>query len=428
MSSALAATLLPALLAAPVGPLPFVEDDHLRAEKIAIESGKLIAVDVWATWCHTCLSMKNFVLTDPEMKKLADAHVWLSLDYDLEKNARFFQAYPVDVFPTFLVIDPKAKKVVSRWAGSGTVEQMLRFFAEASGNLTDPLSAGRQAMATRNYEEAEKLFASALASEKTPARRTEILAALIEAASRNSPKRCAELGLLHMDTTDDTAPGIDFIAWTAGCAEQLEDAEQKKALWTRVRDRLLRAQKAGLRNLSPDDRSAVYDTLASAHGALGDEKAKRKVFEAHARELEAAAKKAATPEARATYDAYRLACYLELGRHADAEKMLRASEASLPKDFNPSWRLAVLYHAQGKVELGLAAIERALSKGYGPRRARLHTTKIDLLLKKGAHKEALVAIEAARKDLARLDPALIRKTWTEQLDAKEQEARGKSKS
>ena len=372
--------------------------------------------------------MKNFVLTDPEFKKVADMHVWLALDYDLEKNAAFFQSYPVDVFPTFLVVDPKAKKVVSRWAGSGTVEQMLRFFAEASRDSADPLNAGRQAMATRNYEEAEKLFASALTSEKARARRTEILAALIEAASRNSPLRCAELGLLHMDETDDTAPGIDFVAWAAGCADRIEDGEKKKVLWTKVRDRLGRAQRAGLSKLSTDDRSGVYDTLASAHAALGDENAKKKVYEAHAKELEAGAKKAKTAEARATFDAYRLACYLELGRYADAEKMLTASEAALPKDFNPAWRLAVLYHAQGKVEPGLAAIERALSKGYGPRRARLHTTKIDLLLKKGANQDALLAIETARKDLARLDPALVRKAWTDQLDAKEQEVRGKLKS
>jgi hypothetical protein len=66
-----------------------------------------------------------------------------------------------------------------------------------------------------------------------------------------------------------------------------------------------------------------------------------------------------------------------------------------------------------------------MAKGYGPRRARLHTTKIDLLLKKTAYKDALAAIEVARKDLARMDPALIRKAWTDQLDAKEREARAK---
>jgi hypothetical protein len=70
------------------------------------------------------------------------------------------------------------------------------------------------------------------------------------------------------------------------------------------------------------------------------------VVAAHARELEAGAKSAETAEARATFDAYRLACYLDLKRYADAEAMLAASEAALPADFNPPWRLAVLYHAQ----------------------------------------------------------------------------------
>lgn len=413
------------LFAAQSPTLSFIEDDFAKAEAAALSSGKLIAVDVWATWCHSCLSMKNFVLKDAEFEKIADTHVWLALDYDLEKNASFFQRYPVDVFPTFLVVDPKEKKVVSRWAGSGSVEEMLRFFAEAGKSPSDPLQAARRVMAMRQYEEAEKLFAAALVSEKERARRTEVLSGLAEATSRTSSARCAELGRLHLDEVDDTAPGMDFVAMVAACAGQLEDAEQKKSLWTRIRDRLLRAQKAGMKKLSPDDRSTVYDTLAAAHRALGEPKAAVQVVKAHARELEAAAKKAKTPEARATFDAYRLACYLELERFAEAEKMLSASEKALPEDFNPPWRLAVLYHAQGKVEPGLLAIERALAKGYGPRRARLHTTKIDLLMKKEDHAAALTAIEAARKDLARLDPALVRKAWTDQLSAKEREVKAR---
>lgn len=421
----LATFALLATLGAPPASLPFIADDYPGAERRALAEKKLIAVDVWATWCHSCLSMKNFVLKDPELAKLADTHVWLALDYDQEKNAAFFQSYPIDVFPTFLVVDPAAKKVVSRWAGSGSVEEMLRFFAEAGQESDSPLQAGRRAMALRKYEEAEALFLSALASEKSPERRTEILSAALESTSRSDPERCLALGREHLDRVSNTAPGMDFVAMFAGCVAGLDDAERRKALWTSIRDRLLAAQKAGLGRLSPDDRSTVYDTLTSAHRALGDAKAATKVVEAHLRDLEGAAKKSKTAEARATFDAYRLACYLELKRYAEAEKMLTASEKALPNDFNPPWRLAVLHHAQGKSDAGLAAIERALTKGYGPRRARLHTTKIDLLLQKQDYAAALAAIEAARQDLARLDPALIRKAWTEQLAAREQEARAK---
>lgn len=425
MSAHLATLSFLATVGAPSASIRFIADDYPAAEKRALAEKKLIAVDVWATWCHSCLSMKNFVLTDPELGKLADTHVWLALDYDLEKNAGFLQSYPVDVFPTFLVVDPAAQRVVSRWAGSGSVEEMLRFFAEAGQRDTSPLQAGRRAMALRKYEEAQALFTAALASERSPGLRTEILSAAIEAASRVDPERCLALGRDHLLEIETTAPGMDFVAMFAGCVAGVKDAEQKRALWSSIRDRLIAAQKAGLGRLSPDDRSTIYDTLTNAHRALGDAKAATGVVEAHLRELEAAAREAKTAEARATFDAYRLACYLDLKRYAEAEKMLTASEKALPSDFNPPWRLAVLYHAQGKSEAGLAAIERALTRGYGPRRARLHTTKIDLLLQKKDYAGALTAIQAARQDLARLDPALIRKAWTDQLGAREQEARAK---
>ena len=49
----------------------WVEDDWPAARAQAKRDKKLVAVDVWATWCHTCLSMKNYVLTEPELAPLA---------------------------------------------------------------------------------------------------------------------------------------------------------------------------------------------------------------------------------------------------------------------------------------------------------------------------------------------------------------------
>src|SRR4051812_6080158 len=60
----------------------FVEDDVAGAAARARAEGKALFVDAWAPWCHTCLSMKNFVLGDPSLGALEDRVVFASVDTD----------------------------------------------------------------------------------------------------------------------------------------------------------------------------------------------------------------------------------------------------------------------------------------------------------------------------------------------------------
>lgn len=45
--------------------LPWMEDDLDGALARARAEHKMVFVDVWATWCHPCVSMKAFVLEAP---------------------------------------------------------------------------------------------------------------------------------------------------------------------------------------------------------------------------------------------------------------------------------------------------------------------------------------------------------------------------
>src|SRR5581483_11339209 len=65
----------------------FIEDDYPRALAEARARGVPLFVDTWATWCHTCLSMRAFVFGDARLTPVADRYVWLSLDTEREENA-----------------------------------------------------------------------------------------------------------------------------------------------------------------------------------------------------------------------------------------------------------------------------------------------------------------------------------------------------
>jgi hypothetical protein len=219
-----------------------------------------------------------------------------------------------------------------------------------------------------------------------------------------------------LSETDDTAPGVDYTSYVAMCASELPDAE-KKPIMTAIRDRLAPIV-ASAKDLTVDDRSGVYSTLIEVYEALGDKANADKTAAARLALLEDAAKKAATPGERAVFDAHRLEEYLRAKRYAEAEKMLAATEAAQPSDFNPPWRLAVLYSKQGKTAEGLAAADRALSRGYGARRLRIYSVKVDLLVQKKSWDAARQAISAAKAEIAKMNPKQVRPSWVKELESK----------
>lgn len=399
--------------------IAWVHDDWAKAKAQAIESGQLVAVDVWATWCHTCLSMKNFVLTDAPLAAVAKQHTFLAVDYDRPENAAFFAKIPVNVFPTFMVVDPKSETVVARWIGSGTAEQMATFFKEADAKSKDPLVLGHRALAKEDYKGARKIFEAALAKKDLDKqRRTLLLGGWIEAMWKVDTKTCAKNGVAKMAETDDTAPGIDFAAMVAGCADEALKGEEQKKVMTAVRDRMLPVTTGPMTGLEVDDRSGMWSTLISAYEALGDKDNATKAAASRLAMLEEAAKAAKTAEERATFDSHRLEEYLRSERYDDAEKMLIASENAMPNDFNHPYRLAVLYKKAGKSTEGLAAIDRALAKGYGARRVRLYSTKVDLLVMKKNWDWAKKTIAEAKAEIGKMNPKLVRPGWVKELDAK----------
>src|SRR5438067_11327894 len=151
--------------------LRFVEDDYAGAVARAKSEHKPIVSDTWASWCHTCLSMKRFVFPDPGLRPVKDAVVWLAIDSENPKNNAFLDRFPLDAWPTFLIIEPRAERVVGRWIGAASINDFRTFVQEGvrsaeskpkADAATAQLHAGYEARARGDFDSAAAAYRKAL--------------------------------------------------------------------------------------------------------------------------------------------------------------------------------------------------------------------------------------------------------------------------
>jgi tetratricopeptide (TPR) repeat protein len=382
--------------------LPFIHDDYEAALAEAKQKDVPIFVDATASWCHSCLSMQEYVFTDAKLAPIVDQYVWLELDMEKPENAAFRTKFPVQAFPTYFVLDGRNEKPLIRWVGGCSVERVLTLLEEASLAYRGE-SPARLAEADALYGEGKNIEAIAAyqdvldtADPAAPYYARTVESMLFALSLADSSERGFLLAERALPQMRNEACAGNIVSYGLDFAISLpEDHPDRPRRMAEMERQALEIANDTALQLVPDDRSGVYIALLGAREAVGDDKGYKMIAAQWAAFLDGAAAAAKTPAARAVFDSHRLSAYLELEEPEKAVPFLEQSAADFPEDYNPPARLAIAYKAMKEWDKGIAAAERALAmKGTaGPRRLLILGNLADLYQGKGD-------VDGARRTLA----------------------------
>ncbi len=393
--------------------ITFIEDDYPHALAEARASGKPLFIDAWAPWCHTCLSMRSYVFTDEKLAPLAGRFVWLAIDTEKPGNAAFVEHYPMQSWPTLWVVDAKTEQPALKWLGSATATELASLLEDTAsgttedGEATAALLRGERASAAAKRDDAIREYRAALAaappkwskraradealvSELWAAKDDVACAGLADAEMAKIPPgtSLANVGLLGLECARRAGAGSP----THALAPKLARAVEQIALDPSV-------------PMLDDDRSGLFEETVDDRNEDGDSFGAKSLAASWVTMLEARAKAAPTPAARAVFDAHRMLAYVAIGDPGRALPMLAETEKDFPADYDPAARMARVNLELKKYDDALVAAERAVSKGYGPRKVRLYLLLTDILKARGDGPGVLRVIDEAVTYANGLPPA-----------------------
>ncbi len=358
--------------------------------------------------------MRAHVLADARLAKLAGRFVRLDVDTEKPRNAPFLEKFPIDAWPTLLVLDAGTEQAVVRWAGTATAAEVERLArdgeramrAERASEPDEALAHADRLVAARRHAEAAPVLRRALAAggKAWPAR-ARAAETLVQALGfAGDPGACAAAA---REVVPALRPGPALARAAAqglSCALEQDDGPARRSALDVLEREARRALSA--KEVLADDRSSLYGALASAREARGDAAGTRALARGWLAFLEREAARAKTPLGRAAFDGQRLEAAIRLGEPRRVLPALLASERDLPDEFVPLTNLAVVYLEIGTPRDALAAADRALARAEGPRRIRVLVLRARAQDALGRRMDARATLERALAEAAALPESL----------------------
>jgi len=313
--------------------------------------------------------MRATVLTDAALAKQAGRFVWLSIDTEDPKNAAFLDRYPWEAVPTFEVLDAKSEKVAYSWIGAVDAPELVR-----------------------RFDEAENAFRKADGTAPAGPASPDALVLALSLAGKN--EECARRALDLLPTLPPAAVKANVASTGLDCALSAPENAPWRAPALATLESTVRAA-VDYGGLLDDDRSGLYSALVDARNRQRDEAGAKAAALTWLDWLDAQARQAASVEARAALDGYRVSAALNAGAPERVVATIERSERELPNDYNPPARLALVLREMGRYDEAIAASDRALSQVYGPRKLTLLDARATILERKGDPEGAKAALEQA---------------------------------
>ena len=391
--------------------LPFIDDDYAKARADALARHVPLFVDVWAPWCHSCVFLRSAIFTDPALAREAPRFVWLAIDTERDSNAAVLEKFPISVWPTLLVIDPASEAVLLKWIGTASVPEFVRLLddgeraarhqSDAGGADAGLAAADALAGAGKTSDAANAYHAALARGGSAWAHRDRAAASLVMMHfAAHDRAECARAAV-ELGPSLTRGPAFAQVV-TTGLDCALDDqapASARATLEPLVMEARTRA------DVSADDRLACFETLVAARKKAGDAPGAHALATEWWAFVERESSRAATPEARASFDSARVLAAIALDDPARALPGLARTERELPSDYNAARRIAKIELARGFFVKALDASDRALALVYGPRRIALLADRAAILDNLGRGVEARQAREQALALFASLPPA-----------------------
>jgi thioredoxin-related protein len=111
--------------------IQFIEQDWAQALKTAKDKGRLIFLDIYATWCGPCKMLKQYTFTDSSVGEFFNKNfVNVSVDGEKGVGPELAQQYAIEGYPTLIVADETGKPVLIT-AGYIPSDVLMQFANEA---------------------------------------------------------------------------------------------------------------------------------------------------------------------------------------------------------------------------------------------------------------------------------------------------------